>query len=235
MGWERVSLETKVHTVPTFSAVPLPDTGAIGTTPTDICRGWKSVNAIVMGNHEIPQRTAMHIPVSVSNDTVGCDLCLEGPSRVNTLAIESTLNTVREGGRTVTLVVNTTGCPVKLRNGVFLGRALAFDGQVLPEPLELKRTSVGAVNQPCAGDKTSQVSSLGSFLKVGDYFELKGPLLKLLHRYRDVIALPGESFVTTDATEHNIRVKPDTKPMYIPTYRLPHSQSWLLMNRLNMG
>ncbi len=72
-------------------------------------------------------RTAMHIPVSVPIATVDCDLCLEGPSRVNSLGIESTLNTVREGGRTVALVVNTTGGPVKLRSGVFLGRALAFD------------------------------------------------------------------------------------------------------------
>ncbi len=105
-----------------------------------------------------------------------------------------------------------------------MGRALAFDGQVLPEPLELKHTHVGAVNQPCAGNKTSQVSSLGSFLKVGDYPELKRPLLKLLHQYRDVIALPGETLGATDTTEHKIRVKPDTKPVYIPAYRLPHSQ-----------
>ncbi len=89
-------------------------------------------------------------------------------------------------------MVNTTGGPVKLRNGIFLGRALAFDGQVLPEPLELKYIPVGAVNQPCAGGKTSQASSIGSFLKVGDYLELKGPLLKLLHQYRDVIALPTQ-------------------------------------------
>ncbi len=106
----------------------------------------------------------MHIPVSVLNATVGCDLCLEGPSCVNTLAIESTLHTVREGGRPVALVVNTTGGPIKLRNGVFLGCALAFDGQVLPKPLEFKHTPVDAVNQPCAGGKTSQGSSLGSFL-----------------------------------------------------------------------
>ncbi len=137
-----------MHTVPTLSAVPVPDTGATGTTSTCVYRGWKSVIAIVMGNHEIPQRTAMHIKVSVPNVTAGCDLCLEGPSRVSTLAIESTLNTVHEGGQTVALVVNTTGGPVKLRNGIFLGRALTFDGQVLPEPLELKYTPVGAVNQP---------------------------------------------------------------------------------------
>ncbi len=45
---------------------------------------------------------------------------------------------------------------------------------MLPEPLELKHTPVGAVNQPCAGDKTSQASFIGSFIKVGDYSELKG-------------------------------------------------------------
>ncbi len=82
-----------------------------------------------------------------------------------------------------------------------MGRALAFDGQVLSEPLELKHTPVGAVNQPCTGDKKSQASSLGSFLKVGDYPELKEPFVKLLHQYRDVISLPGESLATTDTTD----------------------------------
>ncbi len=220
MGRESVFPETKVHTVPTLSVVSVPDTGATGTTPTDVCRGWKSVNAIVMGNHEIPQRTVMYIPFSVPKTAVGCDLCLERPNRVNTLALESTLNTVHEGGQIVTLVANPTGGPVKLINGIFLGRALAFDGQVLPEPLELKHTPVGAVNQPCAGDKIRQASSLGSFLKVGDYPELKGPFLKFLHQYRDVIALSCESLGTTDTTEYKVRVKLDTKPVYIPAYRL---------------
>ncbi len=62
MGRESVSPETKVHTVPALSAVPVPDTGATGTPPTDVYRGWKSVSAIVMGNHEIPQRTACTSP-----------------------------------------------------------------------------------------------------------------------------------------------------------------------------
>ncbi len=57
-----------------------------------------------------------------------------------------------------------------------------------------------------------------------DYSELKGPLLNLLHRYHDVIVLPGEPLGATGMTEHKIRVKPDTKPVYIPADRLPHSQ-----------
>ncbi len=159
----------------------------------------------------------MNIPVSVPNPTVGYDICLEGSSRVNTLA-------VCEGNRALAIVVNTTGSPVKLKNGVFLGHALAFDGQVSPEPLELRRTCVGALGQPGTGDKTCQTSAIAPLVKVVDYPELKGPLLKLLHQYRDVIALPGEPFGATGMTEHKIRVKSDTKPVYIPAYRLPHSQ-----------
>ncbi len=51
MSRESVSPETKVHTVPIHSAVLVPDTAATGTTPTDVCRGWKSVSAIVIMNH----------------------------------------------------------------------------------------------------------------------------------------------------------------------------------------
>ncbi len=95
---------------------------------------------------------------------------------------------------------------------------------MLTKLLEGKHTHVAEVNQHCADDKTNQASSVGYFLKVSYYPELKGPLLKLLHHYRDVIALPGEPLGTTDTTEHMIRVKPNTKPVYIPAYRLPRSQ-----------
>ncbi len=45
-----------------------------------------------------------------------------------------------------------------------------------------------------------------------------------MKRYRDVVALPGESLGATDKAEHHINLKPDTQPVYIPAYRLPHSQ-----------
>ncbi len=111
----------------------------------DILGEWKSVNAIVIGNHEIPHRTAMHIPVSVPNATVGCDICLKGPSQIKALAVESTLNTVREGNRTLAFVANTTDGPIKLKQGVFLSHALPFNGQVMAEPVELPPTCISAV------------------------------------------------------------------------------------------
>ncbi len=48
--------------------------------------------------------------------------------------------------------------------------------------------------------------------------------MSLLNKYWDVIAIPSEPLGATDKTEHHIRLKPNTQPVYIPAYRLPHSQ-----------
>ncbi len=61
-------------------------------------------------------------------------------------------------------------------------------------------------------------------MKIVDYPELKTSLLSLLNKYRHVNALPGEPLGATDKTEHNINLKPNTHPIYIPVYRLPQSQ-----------
>ncbi len=61
-------------------------------------------------------------------------------------------------------------------------------------------------------------------MKIVDYPELETSLLRLLNKYRDVIPLPGEPLGVTDKTEHHIKLKPNTHPVYIPPYRLPHSQ-----------
>ncbi len=155
---------------------------------------------------------------------MGCNICLEGPSQIKALAVVSTLNTVRKGNQTLAFVVNTTDGPIKLKQGVFLSRALAFNGQVITEPVELPSTCIGAVNHSPTSDKRTPNLSLDSHVKIVDYPELKTSLLSLLNKYRDVIALLGEPLDATDKTEHQIKLKPNTHPVYIPAYRLPHSQ-----------
>ena len=185
---------------------------------------WKIVKATVVGNHEIPSRTAVHLPVSVPNATVGCDICLEGPSKLNRLAVEPTLNTVREGNQTIALVVNSTNCPVKLKQGVLLTQALVYDRQVVSEPMDLPDTCVASVQSSKQDSETTHAPTLDSLVVVKDYPELRHSLIELLSKYRDVIALPGEPLGATNMTEHHIKLKPDTRPVYIPAYRLPHSQ-----------
>ena len=185
---------------------------------------WKVVNATVIGDHEIPDRVAMHIPVSVPKATVGCDICLEGPSRVKRLVVESTLNTVREGHRSAALVVNTTGSPIKLKQGVFLSEALAYDKPVVSEPLEMPANHVASLHPGSNDNKQAEIQNLDSFVTTSDYPELRPSLLKLLKKYREVIALPGESLGVTDRSQHHIKLKPGTQPVYVPAYRLPHAQ-----------
>ncbi len=135
---------------------------------------------------------------------------------------------MRKGKKAIALVVNATGSPIKLKQGVFLSRALAFNGQVVSEPDELPQACVGIVSHSPACDETSQSLSLDSRVKVVDYPELRPNLLNLLNKYRDVIALPGEPLGTTNKAEHHIRLKSNTHPVYIPAYRIPHSQRQIL-------
>ena len=190
----------------------------------DITTGWKLIKATVLGSHCIPDRTAVLLPVSIPNVPKGCDVCVEGPSRVNKLAVEPTLNTIHEGNRTTVLAVNTSGGPIKLKQGVFITQALVYDQRVVPEALEISAASVASLRRSAGDIEQGTGPTLSSFVNVVDYPEAKHSLLDLLHRYRDVVALPGESLGSTHHAQHYIKLKPNTQPVYIPAYRLPHSQ-----------
>ncbi len=83
---------------------------AIRDTDQNLMKGdWKLVKATVVGDHEIPTHVAMHIPISIPKATVGCDICIEGPSQVQRVYVEPTLIIVRDGHKATALVVNTTG------------------------------------------------------------------------------------------------------------------------------
>ncbi len=90
---------------------------------------------------------------------------------------------------------------------------------MVPEPLDFPTASVSSVDT-----ELGQAPTLRSVVNVVDYPEMKHSLSDLLGRYRDAIALPGESLGLTDRTAHHIRLKPGTHPVYVAAYRLPHSQ-----------
>ena len=200
----------------------------------DYTADWKTVDATVVGSHEIPERTAAYVPVSVPQANAGCDLCLEGDtSPLKRLVIESTLNTVQEGNKTVALVVNTGNTAVKLNQGVLLCKALAFDKPVVSEPLELPSACVASVTTAPTKQEDTPPQTLESLVTTQDYPELRPSLLQFLQQYRDVIALPGEPLGVTDKAEHHIKLKPNTHPVYIPAYRLPHSQRKIVEEYVN--
>ena len=57
-----------------------------------------------------------------------------------------------------------------------------------------------------------------------DYTKQIPELLKLLNKYRSVIALQDEPLGRTNISSHHINLKPDTTPIYVPAYKLPHAQ-----------
>ena len=191
----------KAQTVSTLTVtdpVSEPNRDRIPFQSNDPNDNWITVNAMVIGDHEIPHRVAMHIPVSVPQATVRCDICLEGPIHIKRLVVEATLNTVREGHKTVALVVNTTGGPIKLKTGVLLTKALVFDRPVVPEPLEFPASFLASVYQNTSVNNMASVPTLKPCVPVADYPELRHSLLELLNQYRNIIALP-------DATRRSFR------------------------------
>ena len=184
---------------------------------------WRCVKATVVGNHEIPDRVAMRIPITVPDAPVNSDICFTGPCKLQRLAVESTLSTVQEGNVTSALVVNVTGGPVRVKHGLYLGDGLVYDQKVLPTPLDFPKACVATVSST-SDSELGLGPPLSSLVNVVDYPELKHSLLDILEEHRNVIALPGEPLGSTEHAEHRILLKPNTKPVYIPAYRLPHSQ-----------
>lgn len=191
---------------------------------TDATEAWKEAKVIVNANYDIPARVAKQIKICVPEAPIGSDICLEGLGNVKRLAIESTLSTIRERHLTDALVVNTTGAPIRIKQGLFLGKCLVYDKKVVPEPSIMPRACVSSVSQSAVDTELGQAPTLGSLVNIVDYPDMRPALLDLLGKYRNVLAFPGEPLGMTDRAKHHIRLKPNTKPVYIPAYRLPHSQ-----------
>ncbi len=79
----------------------------------------------------------------------------------------------------------------------------------------LPTSYVGTVADVPLGGETRQ-PILDSHVTMADYPQLRARLLDTLNKYRDTIALPGEALGATTLAEHNIKLKPGTRPVYIP-------------------
>ncbi len=136
--------------------------------------------------------------------------------------MEGTLSTVRSHHLTDALVTNLTGAPITLKAGLHLGSFEVFD------ELSFHNLShvVGALSSSpdLSHDTSDFTSQLAQHVKVLDYPEARSHLLELLQTYRYVLALPDEPLSVTNLISHRIDLRPGSRPSYVPSYRLPHSQ-----------
>ena len=189
-----------------------------------LSKDWQTSRATVLNTQVIAAHTAAHIQVNIPNAPSGADVCLEGPSRLYSLAVEPTLNTIRPDGTTSALVVNSSNRDITLKSGVYLTQALIYTQKVTPDPIEIPSACIGSVSSSSGNIESDMTSTLDSLVNVTDYPESKQALMNLLHSYRDIIALSGEPLGHTTYAQHYIKLKPHTEPVYVPAYRLPHSQ-----------
>ncbi len=54
--------------------------------------------------------------------------------------------------------------------------------------------------------------------------DLEGELVNLLLLHKAAVALPGDALGKTTLLQHRIKLKPETQPIYVPAYELPHSK-----------
>ena len=216
--------QTRNSRLRTQGSQPAGSGSAVADPVLALTNKWVQSKATVVGTHIIPPRTAVNVPVSVPHAQIGTDVCLEGPSNLNRLSVEPTLNTIAENNTTIAAVVNSSDQPVKLKPGVNLTKVLIFDRKVVPESCDIPEACVAPVLSSTPDTEPGKAPTLSSFVTDVDYPQAKHSLLDLLNRYRDVVALPGEALGTTNLTEHVIKLQPNVTPIYVPAYRLPHSQ-----------
>ena len=176
-------------------------------------------NAVVVGDQYINPTSACVLTVRIKDAPIGSHVISHpDSSKVKRLAVEGTLSSIRKDHLTSALVTNLTGSSITLKDGVLLGTFTIHDSESLQDPVPC----VAAVSsQP---SPTSSPEELKPHVQVMDFPDMNNSLLDLLVKHRTAFALPGEPLGVTHKVEHHIDLKPQTRPVYVPSYRLPHSQ-----------
>ncbi len=152
--------------------------------------------------------------------------------RLHRLCLESALSTVRTDHISNALVTNKTGSPVHLKDGVALGTYEVLDLSSIEEALPLPVAGINAQTSDVI-DFADIIAPLMPHVNVLDYPDAKPALLKLLAKYKQAIALPGEPLGVTTQVTHHIALQHNTQPTYVPSYRLPQSQKQVVQQRVD--
>ena len=183
----------------------------------DVC------SAVVIGDQRVSPMSAVRLPVRVANAPVdSCVLSLPDSVRVHHLALESTLSCVRADNVTDALVTNLTGAPISLKNGVLLGSFEICDSRSFDDPPHLIASVSHDKDVP--HDTAVLIPQLSAHVQVLDFPSEKSRLLDLLVKHKPAVALPDEPLGVTNRITHHIQLQPNTRPSFVPSYRLPHSQ-----------
>lgn len=194
------------------------------TTLSDILTTTEVKKAVLSTPVIVTQTDLSVVRVQVKNVPPGTDvICLPDSARVNGVALESVLTTIKEDGSCYIAIQNLSNHPISLHSGVVIGDVLPYPAPVTPIdslPCHISTSS------PLTSDSSSQ--QLDQHLNDVDFHESRPELLALLSAYRSCVSLPGEPLGKTDVVRHSIHLTPGSTPTYVPAYRIPHSRRTLM-------
>ncbi len=179
-------------------------------------------NVILDERTIFPPFSAIMLPTRLRSLPVATDVLSES-TRVRGVLLESGVARVTNGGRTIVWAHNATGGAVNLTKGTCLDKALAY-----PAPVEECDFPSFMASSLTHADSSSAFHEFSANIKPSlnatDYPDSEECLLQVLVAHSSVVALPGQPLGCTHLVHHKTEFLPETRPVYIPVYRLPHSQ-----------
>ena len=176
--------------------------------------------------------SATFLPLRVPKVADKTDVLIIAESvRVRGLKLESGVNSVNSAGQVFALIHNVTHSDISLRAGTCIG-------EILPYPAPMKECSLpdsllASSLIPASQDAFPEFSDkVRPLLNPTEYPTSDNRLLQLLFDNSAAVALPGEALGCTHLLEHRIDLLPDARPVYIPAYRLPHSQREIAQRKI---
>ena len=150
-------------------------------------------------------------------------------AQVHGITYTSGLHEVKQGKITIELT-NNRASKVSLEKGTDIGMAEVYHIPITvieKEEIVLSPEQIQRENRMMhiEGPKTDRDRSLiYDHLKGIEDPKVKREFSDLLIEYRDIVAMENDSLGKTEVIKHKIDVPTDTKPIYIPAYRVAHSQ-----------
>ena len=153
--------------------------------------------------------------------------------RVKGLSIESALHQIDRNVVYVHISNDRSG-PLTLEKGTQICNLEIYEHNIetVNSTSQSYEGTVGTLNKSAPVSLVDRRSQISSQLNPTDFPEYFDRLVDLLNKYEDTVALKGDKLGKTDIIKHHINIPPGTPPIYIPCYRIPHSQKEIMNEKI---
>ena len=203
----------------------LPDCSEINVTQN------KKYTVSTVHKYDLTEQEAVVISCKISgsdNKENNLAITLPETTKVNGLVIESGLYPIRENSIQIK-VYNIRGNEIRLKKGTCIGEI-----DIINKDFE-NEFKINVVNEDSGNKQISdneRYNLIREQVNNTDFKAYENELVNLLHEFKDIVAIKGDSLGITDKISHSINVEQNAKPIYNQRYRTAHSQQLIIENEV---